>query len=30
MAPEYPFQWEDIPKEEMEACMPEAETGFIR
>jgi hypothetical protein len=29
-ATKYPFEWEDIPAEELKACMPEAESAFIR
>jgi hypothetical protein len=26
----YPFEWVDIPKDELKAAMPDAETPYIR
>ena len=30
MAQSFPFEWIDIPEDELKTCMPEAEGPFIR
>ena len=26
----YPFQWDDIPQDELKLSMPEADRGYVR